>query len=615
MNRSDDRPLPPASVLMVDDEPANVLALRAILDGLDVNLVPAHSGEEALRQLLHDDFAVVLLDVRMHGLDGLETAELIRDRPRSQHTPIIFLTAHDDSADRASRAYALGAVDFLVKPLVPAVLRSKVAVFVDLYRKSEQVKQQAEELHLLQQQEYERQLAAARRDWDLERARAEATQEKLAAAQLAQKAQELARLNQELRTEVAERQRAEQERRQLEAQVLHAQKLESLGVLAGGIAHDFNNLLTSVLGHAGLALEVLPAESAACGYVQSIETAALRAAELTQQMLAYSGKGRFVTQPICLSRVVEEMAGLLRTVISKRAELRFDFVADLPLIEADPAQLRQVVMNLLTNAAESFGQGGGVVTIRTAPRRLDASFQGLLPPDVPHSAGPGVCLEVADTGCGMDEATVARIFDPFFTTKFTGRGLGLAAVQGIVRGHGGCIQVDSQPGRGTTFRVWFPCASALAPAPASATRNGGFGAGVVLVVDDETSVRGVAGHCLQRAGFQALPADDGLVAVDLFRQRGEQIVAVLLDLTMPHMSGEEVFRELRQLRANVPIVLMSGYTEQEAASRLDLDGPTQFLQKPFRPADLVDAIRAVVKKGQEGRAKQTHLAMKRPVIG
>jgi signal transduction histidine kinase len=553
----------------------------------------------------------------MHGLDGLETARLIRDRPRSQHTPIIFLTAYDSATECASKAYALGAVDFLVKPLVPVVLRSKVAVFVELFRKSEQVKQQAEELHLLQQQEFDRQLAAARHSWDLERARAEAAQEKLAAAQLAQKAEELARLNQELQAEATERKRAEQERRQLEAQVLHAQKLESLGVLAGGIAHDFNNLLTSVLGHAGLALEVLPAESVACGYVQSIEIAALRAAELTQQMLAYSGKGRFVIQSLCLSGVVEEMAGLLRSVISKRAELRFDFAAELPPIEADPAQIRQVVMNLLTNAAESFGEGSGVITIRTRPRQLDGSFLGLMPADVPLSDERGVCLEVADTGCGMDAATQARIFDPFFTTKFTGRGLGLAAVQGIVRSHGGSIQVESQPGQGTTFRIWFPCQAGQVPAAlaGSAARLGGHGAGAVLVVDDEASVRGVAGHCLQRAGFQPLPVEDGAAAVEMFRQRSDQIVAVLLDLTMPHMSGDEVYQELRRLRAHLPIVLMSGYTEQEAASRLDFDGPTEFLQKPFRPADLVEAIRRVMKKGQEGRTKQTHFAMKRPVLG
>jgi PAS domain S-box-containing protein len=273
--------------------------------------------------------------------------------------------------------------------------------------------------------------------------------------------------------DVTERERAEGERRALEARVQRAQKLESLGVLAGGIAHDFNNLLTAVLANAGLALTDLPPGSAVRPLVQQIEQAALRAADLTKQMLAYSGRGRFVLQPVNLSRVAEETAALLQTVLPRKADLRLDLAPDLPAVEADLTQVRQVALNLIANASEAVGEGAGVIAIRTgvvqADRAYLASAHGR--EDLPE--GPYAYLEVADTGCGMDEATLARAFEPFFTTKFIGRGLGLAAVLGIVQGHRGAIHIASAPGQGSTFRVLFPCGRAAAAAPAGPAPGAG----------------------------------------------------------------------------------------------------------------------------------------------
>jgi PAS domain S-box-containing protein len=256
--------------------------------------------------------------------------------------------------------------------------------------------------------------------------------------------------------DITDRKRAEDERRQLEAQMQRAQKLESLGVLAGGIAHDFNNLLTGILGHASLALMDLPPDAPACHSLQQIELAARRAADLTRQLLAYSGKGRFLLAPVDLSMIIEETTALLRTVVSKKATLHFDFAPQLPTVIADPAQIRQLVMNLLTNASEALGDGPGAITIRTG--REFATRASLAAPHVPADIPEGeyIFLEVTDTGAGMDAPTLERIFDPFFTTKFTGRGLGLAAVLGIVRGHRGAIKVASEAGRGTTFKVLLP---------------------------------------------------------------------------------------------------------------------------------------------------------------
>jgi PAS domain S-box-containing protein len=396
--------------------------------------------------------------------------------------------------------------------------------------------------------------------------------------------------------DVTDQKTQEAEHRLLQAKMQHAQKLESLGVLAGGIAHDFNNLLMSVLGNADLALLKLPAESPARQEVEMIEKAAQRAADLTNQLLAYSGKGRFDFQPIRINRLVEEMGHLLETVISKKARLEFHLAPDLPPIEADASQVRQVVMNLITNASEALPDEGG--TIRVSTGTVEADGTNLVEDMLSEKlvSGTLVYVSVSDTGGGMAPDIRRRIFDPFFTTKFTGRGLGLAAVLGIVKGHGGTIQVDSEPNRGSEFRVLFPASQASSSAEAAEVQAVApeLDGAVVLIVDDDPGVLKVAGRMLEHAGFRVLEAPDGEAGVDTFRQHQKEIALVLLDMTMPGMDGEEALRAMRRIDKDVRVLLSSGYSEHEARERFAGTGLAGFIQKPYRSSELLEQINAVL---------------------
>ncbi|HWB86247.1 MAG TPA: PAS domain S-box protein [Bryobacteraceae bacterium] len=401
--------------------------------------------------------------------------------------------------------------------------------------------------------------------------------------------------NEFLRREMEERRQADQERQRLEAQVQHSQRLESLGVLAGGIAHDFNNLLASIMGYASLALMDLPEASDARNSIDHVLTAARSAADLTQQMLAYSGRGKFVLEPIDLSQLISGVVRLLETLISKKATLRLNLVPGLPPIKADAAQIRQVVMNLITNASDSLGDRNGVIEVTTGS--LNAG-PGELVPLQPGRILPGglyVFLEVTDTGCGMDAETRARIFDPFFTTKFTGRGLGLAAVLGIMRGHQGAINVESNPNQGTRFRVLFPASEAPVPSihNAPASIEDWRAAGTVLVVDDEPAVLELAKTILERAGLTVLTASDGQEAITIFTRYANRISAVLLDLTMPGMDGVEVFHQMAELRPEVKVILCSGYNEPDTSDTLG-HKPAGFLRKPYHPGELLARLKALL---------------------
>lgn len=370
-----------------------------------------------------------------------------------------------------------------------------------------------------------------------------------------------------------------------------ASRFESLSVLAGGIAHDFNNLLAGILGYVDLALGELSPVAPGREYVTMIEKSTLRAAELTRQMLAYSGRGHFIIENINLTRLVEEMSHLLQTVISRKAVLRLDFHRELPCIEADKTQIRQIIMNLIINASEAIGERSGIITLRTGA--IDATRDYLQETWLDFNLTEGVYtfFEVSDTGCGMDDETIAHIFDPFFTTKPEGHGLGLAAVLGIIRGHRGFIKVYSEPGRGTTFKVGFPAIeekeTTMQEKEESPEKLDG---GLVLVVDDEETIRAISGMLLARLGFDSVAAADGREALEIFRERHGELRAVLLDLTMPHLSGDEVFRELRRINQSVPVILMSGFTEDDAVREFIGKGLAGFLQKPFRLQELRDKL-------------------------
>ena len=389
---------------------------------------------------------------------------------------------------------------------------------------------------------------------------------------------------------------AAQERREFEKHMARTQKLESLGVMAGGLAHDFNNLLTPILGNANLALADEPKNSAARSRLEKIERAAHRAASLARQLLAYAGKGTFQFENMDLSRAVADMGDLLETAGTRDVSIDYRLEADLPPIEGDPAQLNQVIMNLITNAAEASGEAGGRIRVGTgalvADRQLlDAANLGAGLPE-----GEYVYLLVEDDGCGMDDETLEHLFDPFFTTKFTGRGLGLAAVQGIVRSHGGAIQIRSAPGCGSSFQILLPAAER----PAASLETGAAGTsawrmrGTVLLVDDDEGVRDLAAEVLARSGLEVLEACDGLAGVDLFRRHASEVVCCLIDGTMPGKSGDKVSAEIRDIRADVPILIVSGYAEERLAEGLGGEGLVGFLQKPFLPEALVEEVRRLV---------------------
>jgi PAS domain S-box-containing protein len=383
-------------------------------------------------------------------------------------------------------------------------------------------------------------------------------------------------------------------RKQLEDKLRQSQKLESLGVLAGGVAHDFNNLLVGVIGNAGLLLEETPPESPRRGLIENLMEAGERAAQLTRQMLAYSGKGQFVIERLNLEQQVRQILALIAASIPKGVKIELDSTPDLPSVEGDAGQLQQLIMNLVINGAEAIGEGGGTVTISTRLREIDRDYvrDNLAGDNIPP--GSFVVLEVHDTGCGMDAATQARIFDPFFTTKFTGRGLGLAAVLGIVRGHKGALTVYSEPGTGTTFKVFLPVASESVPATIEPSVLTEFrGQGTILVVDDEEVVQRTLKTTLERYGYKVVPAGGGEEATEILRQMGDGIALILLDMTMPGLSGEQTLKRLREIRTDVPVIATSGYNEVEALRRFGA-GLSGFIQKPFTPRKLAEKIQRVL---------------------
>jgi len=393
--------------------------------------------------------------------------------------------------------------------------------------------------------------------------------------------------------DVTERERMLQERAELDRHLRESQKLESLGVLAGGIAHDFNNLLTIVLGNVCIAQRQVDPASAMADQLRCIDEAARRASELCIQMLAYAGRGNLTLAPVSLNRLVEEST-LLQVSLLKKIALRFALAPQLPSVIADQTQLRQVLINLVVNAAEAIGNKPGTITVSTGVARADACLLegALVAPERSQLAQGYAYLEVVDDGPGMDDATLARIFEPFFTTKFTGRGLGLSAVLGIVRGHSGVLKVQSAPGAGARFLMALPLQEAAQGSvrPSLPSERPHELQGTVLLVDDDPLVLSVTKTMLDSLGLDVISARDGREAVELCTTHRALVSVVLMDLTMPTLDGAEALKELRELGVSVPVLLMSGYTEQETRSRLLGHEPYTFLQKPFGPLELRDRL-------------------------
>ncbi len=381
-----------------------------------------------------------------------------------------------------------------------------------------------------------------------------------------------------------------------EAALRQTQKLESLGLLAGGVAHDFNNLLTAILGNLNLAQMNLPKASPILPYLGNIESTVLRAADLTRQMLTYSGRGRFLIQAVNLGQVIEEMTHLLTVSIPKKVVLHSQIPADLPALEGDPTQIQQIVMNLVINASEAIGEAEGAITIAARSVNLDEFFisSHLTGQDV--NPGPYVIFQVSDSGEGMSPEIISRIFDPFFTTKVTGRGLGLSALLGILRSHHAGINIYSEIGRGSTFRIYFPAhqGAGKSPEPPSPPLHPSLPNGRVLLVDDESTIRATAGAMLESLGFKVLDAADGIEAVELYKTHGKDILFILLDLTMPRMDGMEAFYAIRAMNPAAKVILSSGYNRQEALQPFLGAGPAGFLKKPYQYKDLVFELEKIL---------------------
>ncbi len=403
--------------------------------------------------------------------------------------------------------------------------------------------------------------------------------------------------------DITTRKNAEIERREFERRIQHTQKLESLGVLAGGIAHDFNNILLAILGNADIALMSVPETNPARNSLNKIVHAATTAADLTRQMLAYSGRSEFEILPLDLNKVVVELAHLLEVSISKKAVLKFRLADSLPLIMADAAQISQILMNLITNASEALDETSGVISITTGAMHCDDSYLNTTELTSRIKEGLYAYVEVSDTGCGMDKTVQAQLFEPFFTTKYSGRGLGLSSVLGIITGHNGAIKVYSEPGEGTTFKILFPVyrhgeSGQLFSSEISEDEKW-TGEGTVLFADDEDSVLAVGRDILEYLGFKVLTAEDGREAVEIFSENADEIVLAILDLTMPHLSGDEVYREIRRIRSNIPVIISSGFSRQDIMHRFSGKRLAGFIQKPYRVEDLAHVIRGALLNSQQ----------------
>jgi len=402
--------------------------------------------------------------------------------------------------------------------------------------------------------------------------------------------------------DLTERRKAEEDRRRYEIERQYSQKQESLGVLAGGIAHDFNNLLMTIVARSGLALRSLPQDSPAREHMTFIEKAGLRGGELANQMLAFAGQTKLNFQGVQLSKLLKDMTPFLRATISKRLTFKFDLAPSLPPIRADQAQLRQIIMNIVTNASEASGEANEIITIRTYEwEPTTQNFHGwYVIGDLPTDRS--VALAIRDTGCGMAPELIPKIFDPFFSTKFPGRGLGLATLLGIAQAHAATIAVQSQPDFGTEFVLLFPpttshTSTKKAPAFSIPKQHTSLPKKpVVLVVDDEEDVRVACSLIFQEMGLEALVASDGKVGIQVFQQHQKDIMAVLLDLTMPNMDGQQFFDHIQSLNSAVPVILSSGYSEEEAMKRFHNPGIAAFIQKPYQVEVLIAKIQEIRQK-------------------
>jgi signal transduction histidine kinase/ActR/RegA family two-component response regulator len=535
------------NILLVDDQPGKLLSYEVVLGELGENLLKAHSAAAALQCLLKNEVAVILIDVCMPDLDGFDLAALIRDHPRYQRTAIIFVSAiHMSDLDRL-RGYELGAVDYVPVPVVPGLLRAKVRVFVDLYRKTRQLE--------LLNAELERRVEA--------------------------RTAEIARTNAELELRVEQRTR---EREAALAQIHEMQKMESLGQLTGGVAHDFNNLLMVILGNLEMLRRRVPDDARVVRLIDAAMQGAERGATLTKRMLAFARRQELKPEALDVAKLVRSMEEMLRRTLGPSIDISTTFHEELPPIRVDPNQLELALLNLALNARDAMPTGG---RLAVTARRMPASTgpQGLKPGDY-------VCVAVRDSGTGMDELTVRRATEPFFTTKGAGKGtgLGLSMVHGLAAQSGGTMRILSRLGEGTNVELWLPV-SELTVVDKEDKVVGSSDDGPhwrVLVVDDDQLIVMATTDMLEELGHSVVEASSGQMALDLLR-RTTDIDLVVTDHAMPGMTGSELARQIRSHWSDLPIILATGYAD--LANEEDPGWPR--LSKPYQREELAAAIARV----------------------
>ncbi|MEI7731382.1 MAG: response regulator [Verrucomicrobiota bacterium] len=645
------------TILIVDDLEDNRDLLEQMLleQGFESTLKAA-SGTEALALLENNTgIGLILLDLMMPVMDGYETARRISSNAKTGHIPIIIVTGGALRRDDAlMKSFQCGAMDFIPKPVGEVELyaraKSALVMFHDrvgirdanlALRESKQrydlavngvsegifdINFQTGEVfystnwkkilgyaddevpnrfgiweNLVHPDDHERVLNIIHEHWEKHtpyyssehRLRAKNGEYKWVYSRGCAVWDERGKV-----VRMAGSTTDITQRRALEVQLRQAQQMESIGRLAAGVAHDFNNLLTTIVGQANLARMHLPADSPVRDNCEKIERTAMQAADFCKKMLAYAGQGCYAAEHADLSILTAQIAEIVQHSISKKINIRYDLATQPLVVEADTAQLRHVIMNLLINASEAIGDTLGAIAIRTAltkptPEELAAAVITSQTPAAEYAL-----LEIEDTGCGMPAETVEKIFEPFYTTKLTGRGLGLSAVLGIVKSHDGILSVTSQSGKGTLFKIWFKRVDAP-PSPASIsmeTAEKWQGSGVILLVEDEPAIREMTSLMIKEIGFDVIVAENGVRGVEMFRENQQRIKLVIMDWNMPLMNGEEAFLIIREIAPDAKVLLASGYSEQEAFRRFQGRGLTGFLQKPYRFIDLVQKLQICMEK-------------------
>ncbi len=542
------------NILLVDDQPAKLLSYEAILHQLGENLIKAGSATEALEQLLKRSVAIILIDVCMPDLDGFQLATMIREHPRFQKIAIIFVSAIQVTDFDLLRGYQLGAVDYVPVPVIPELLRAKVKVFAELYRKTRELEKLNAELEI----------------------------------RVAERTAELARANAELEQRVEERTR---EREEALAQVHEMQKLESLGQLTGGVAHDFNNLLMAVLGNLELVKKHTLDDPRILRLIDGAIQGAERGANLTKRMLAFARRQELRPETVDIARLVEGLIEMLPRSLGPTIHITTELQPGLAPTSVDPNQLELALLNLCVNATDAMPSGGKLTISARGEQVGAADVPGLTPGDY-------VCIAVRDTGCGMDRVTLRRAAEPFFTTKGQGRGtgLGLSMVDGLVAQSGGIMRISSQPNVGTNVKLWLPISDAAEkdqPKPAAtAPRVDGARSVRVLVVDDDQMVRAGTAAMLEDLGHLPIEVGSGAEALDVLRSEPE-IDMVITDHAMPSMTGTELAGEIHRIRPDLPVVIATGYA--------DAPGETfalPQLDKPYRQRDLAAVIERLLEPRQ-----------------